>query len=92
METVVNIKQEVQLKQWVIQKISLPENRRIRMALMEQLEKSENTIWRYLRINHRLLSKDYTLHLIAAYLQIDPDQFTEPRKESIINTEIEDDE
>ncbi len=69
----------VQLKQWVIDKLVSTEHRRTRIALMDLLEKAETTLNKYCHANHPLLSKPYSLELIAAYLQCDPDMLTEPR-------------
>jgi hypothetical protein len=68
-----------QLKKWVIEKLVSSEHRRTRVALMDLLEKSESSIGRYLHRNHPLLSKEYSLAVICAYLQCEPEMITEPR-------------
>ena len=76
-EITINISQP-QLQKWVIEKIH--QNRKLKLALAYTIDKSENTVNKYLRENHVLLSKDYCLAVICEYLETSPDMVTEKRE------------
>jgi len=67
-----------ELKAWVIEKIF--EKRKLKMNLCILLNKAEVTMNKYLRENHMLLSKEYSLQLISEYLSAKPDELIQERQ------------